>query len=193
MQHQSEFETFCYILAVPILLNSRWAAFISLPARDLGSAAALRLGSRQSSEAPTDDKPFRCRHPKPDSEHRFFVASGIGSAIRAGAIPIRRLRPPVLFDTLAKVKLDLVIDSKPLNVDIDDIVVALLAMRLNLSAGGDHRHAIARYLSENSSPWILSEEHMRRRVLRRAILDIADPALVIRHLMADDEPPTRST
>ncbi|MCG5078814.1 hypothetical protein [Paraburkholderia tagetis] len=83
-------------------------------------------------------------------------------------------------------KLELCIDSKPLNVEIDDVVAGLLAVRLNLPDSEDHRAALARYLSEKGEPWILDEEHMRRRVLRRLILDIADPALVIRHLMADE-------
>ena len=83
-------------------------------------------------------------------------------------------------------KLKLNIDSKPLDVDIDDVVAGLLAVRLDLPANADHQDAIARYLSEKGAPWILDEEHMRRRILRRLILDIADPALVIRHLMADE-------
>jgi len=82
-------------------------------------------------------------------------------------------------------KLKLNIDSKPLDIDIDDVVIGLLAVRLNLPAGADHQDAIALYLSEKGAPWILDEEHMRRRILRRLILDIADPALVIRYLMAD--------
>ena len=83
-------------------------------------------------------------------------------------------------------KLELFIDSKPLTVEIDDVVAGLLAVRLDLSAGEDNRDALARYLSEKGEPWILDEEHMRRRILRRLILDIADPALVIRHLTADE-------
>ncbi|MEM5314316.1 hypothetical protein [Paraburkholderia sp. JHI869] len=83
-------------------------------------------------------------------------------------------------------KLELYIDSKPLTVEIDDVVAALLAARLDLPAGADNQDALARYLSEKGEPWILDEEHMRRRILRRLILDIADPALVIRHLMADE-------
>ncbi|MEM5425306.1 MULTISPECIES: hypothetical protein [Paraburkholderia] len=85
-------------------------------------------------------------------------------------------------------KLELHIDSRPLDVEIDDVVAGLLAVRLNLPDGEDHRDALARYLSEKGKPWILDEEHMRRRILRRLILEIADPALVIRHLMADDSP-----
>ncbi|MCP3711542.1 hypothetical protein M3I54_32040 [Paraburkholderia sp. CNPSo 3274] len=82
-------------------------------------------------------------------------------------------------------KLELRIDSRPLDIEIDDVVAGLLAVRLGLPAGEDNRDALARYLSEKGEPWILDEEHMRRRILRRLILDIADPALVIRHLMAD--------
>ncbi|MDN7586059.1 hypothetical protein [Burkholderia seminalis] len=69
---------------------------------------------------------------------------------------------------------------------LDDVVAGLLAARLNLPAGTDHRDALARYLGKQGEPWSLDEEHMRRRILRRLILDIADPALVIRHLMAGE-------
>ncbi|KND57732.1 hypothetical protein BSCH_00870 [Candidatus Paraburkholderia schumanniana] len=82
-------------------------------------------------------------------------------------------------------KLTLTIESKPLEIEIDDVVAGLLAVRLNLSLDTDHRDAIERYLSEAGGPWTLDDDHMRRRVLRRLILDIADPALVIRYLMAD--------
>ncbi|MCP3716446.1 hypothetical protein [Paraburkholderia sp. CNPSo 3281] len=82
-------------------------------------------------------------------------------------------------------KLELRIDSRPLDIELDDVVAGLLAVRLGLPAGEDNRDVLARYLSEKGEPWILDEEHMRRRILRRLILDIADPALVIRHLMAD--------
>ncbi|WP_322103360.1 hypothetical protein [Paraburkholderia sp. J41] len=83
-------------------------------------------------------------------------------------------------------KLELCIDSKPLDMEIDDVVAGLLAARLNLPASADANDALARYLSEKGAPWILDENHMRRRILRRLILDIADPALVIRHLMDDE-------
>ena len=83
-------------------------------------------------------------------------------------------------------KLDLYIDSKPLDIEIDDVVVGLLAVRLDLPADANQQDALARYLSEKGAPWMLDEEHMRRRILRRLILDIADPALVIRHLMAEE-------
>ncbi|MFC5427972.1 hypothetical protein ACFPTO_03990 [Paraburkholderia denitrificans] len=83
-------------------------------------------------------------------------------------------------------KLELCIDSRPLDIEIDDVVAGLLAARLNLPDSEDHREALARYLGEKGAPWLLDEEHMRRRILRRLILDIADPALVIRHLMAEE-------
>jgi hypothetical protein len=83
-------------------------------------------------------------------------------------------------------KLKLNIDSKPLEVEIDDVVAGLLAVRLDLPAAADSQDALARYLSDKGAPWTLDEEHMRRRILRRLILDIADPALVIRHLIADE-------
>lgn len=82
-------------------------------------------------------------------------------------------------------KLQLHIDSKSLDIEIDDIVAALLAVRLDLPESTDIRSALAHYLGEKGSPWTLDEEHMRRRILRRLILDIADPALIIRHLMAE--------
>ncbi|WP_234775525.1 hypothetical protein [Paraburkholderia tropica] len=83
-------------------------------------------------------------------------------------------------------KLELHIDSRTLDVEIDDVVAGLLAARLNLPAGANQEVLLAGYLSEKGEPWTLDEEHMRRRVLRRLILDIADPALVIRHLIADE-------
>ncbi|GJH02835.1 hypothetical protein [Paraburkholderia terrae] len=83
-------------------------------------------------------------------------------------------------------KLQLFIDSKPLEIEIDDVVAGLLAVRLDLPANADSQAALARYLSEKGAPWILDEDHMRRRILRRLILDIADPSLVIRHLMTEE-------
>jgi len=83
-------------------------------------------------------------------------------------------------------KLELCIDSKRLDIELDDVVAGLLAARLNLPAGTDNRDALARYLGKQGEPWSLDEEHMRRRILRRLILDIPDPALVIRHLMAGE-------
>ncbi|CAM2158665.1 conserved protein of unknown function (plasmid) [Pararobbsia alpina] len=82
-------------------------------------------------------------------------------------------------------KLNLIIDSRPLDVEVDDVVASLLAVRLDLPAGAENRDALASYLSEKGAPWTLDEEHMRRRILRRLVLDIADPVLVMRHLMAD--------
>lgn len=83
-------------------------------------------------------------------------------------------------------KLQLFIDSKPLEIEIDDVVAGLLAVRLDLPTNADSQAALALYLSEKGAPWILDEDHMRRRILRRLILDIADPALVIRHLMTEE-------
>ncbi|AIO34518.1 hypothetical protein NUV26_00300 [Burkholderia pseudomultivorans] len=83
-------------------------------------------------------------------------------------------------------KLSLLIDSKPLDIEIDDVVAGLLSARLDLPAGHDNADALARYLSDKGQPWILDEEHMRKRIFRRLILDIADPSLIIRHLMADE-------
>lgn len=82
-------------------------------------------------------------------------------------------------------KLHLSIDSNALDIDIDDIVAGLLAARLELPAGGDNQVALERYLSDKGAPWTLDDEHMRRRIFRRLILDIADPTLIIHHLMAE--------
>ncbi|MBR8059568.1 hypothetical protein [Burkholderia dolosa] len=81
--------------------------------------------------------------------------------------------------------LTLAIDGKRLDVEIDDVVAGLLAARLDLPSHADHADAIARYLADAARPWTLDDEHMRRRVMRRLILDVADPALVIRYLMTD--------
>lgn len=81
--------------------------------------------------------------------------------------------------------LTLTIDGRKLSIELDDVVVGLLAARLDLPAGTDQREAVMRYLGEVGSPWMLDESHMRKRILRRLILDIADPALIVRHLMAD--------
>ncbi|WP_414442426.1 hypothetical protein [Burkholderia sp. 22PA0106] len=81
--------------------------------------------------------------------------------------------------------LKLIIDSKPLDIEVDDVIAGLLATRLNLPADIDHQEALVRYLGEKGEPWLLDEEHMRKRIFRRLILDVADPALVIRYLMAD--------
>ncbi|CAH2921515.1 MAG: hypothetical protein CPSOU_3884 [uncultured Paraburkholderia sp.] len=80
-------------------------------------------------------------------------------------------------------ELTLTIDSRPLTLELDDVVAGLLAVRLNLPSDTDTRAALCRYLSDAGGPWMLDENHMRKRILRRLlILDIADPALVIRYL-----------
>ena len=81
--------------------------------------------------------------------------------------------------------LTLTIDSRPLDFELDDVIAGLLAVRLNVPPGEDTRAAIGRYLGEVGGPWILDENHMRKRVLRRLILDIADPTLVVRYLMTE--------
>ncbi|CAG9215054.1 conserved hypothetical protein [Burkholderia vietnamiensis] len=86
-------------------------------------------------------------------------------------------------------KLQLSIDSKPLHIEIDDVVAGLLAARLGLPPDGDHRDAVARYLGDAAGPWTLDDAHMRKRVMRRLILDVADPTLVIQYLMADQSEP----
>jgi hypothetical protein len=92
---------------------------------------------------------------------------------------------PPFSGSIATMKLQLTIDAKHLDVEIDDVVAGLLAARLGLPEGADHRDALARHLSEVSAPWVLDDEHMRKRVLRRLILEIADPTLLMRHLMMD--------
>ncbi|AJP58106.1 hypothetical protein UC34_16280 [Pandoraea vervacti] len=82
-------------------------------------------------------------------------------------------------------QLKLIIDAKPLDIEIDDVIAGLLAIRLNLPAHADQQAAIVQYLSEKGAPWLLDEEHMRKRIFRRLILDVADPALIIRYLMVD--------
>lgn len=81
-------------------------------------------------------------------------------------------------------ELTLSIDGRPLSFELDDVVAGLLATRLNVPPGIDQREAIRGYLGEAGGPWMLDEDHMRRRVLRRLILDIADPTLIVRYLMA---------
>ena len=83
------------------------------------------------------------------------------------------------------VNLTLNIDSKPLPIEIDDVVAGLLATRLNVPHDADVSASLSRYLSDESAPWVLDEEHMRKRIFRRVILAVADPALVIRYLMAE--------
>ncbi|WP_174434200.1 hypothetical protein [Burkholderia metallica] len=82
-------------------------------------------------------------------------------------------------------KLELSIDFRPLHVELDDVIAGLLAARLGLPPDDDHRGAIGRYLGDAAGPWTLDDDHMRKRVMRRLILDIADPTLVIQYLMAD--------
>lgn len=41
---------------------------------------------------------------------------------------------------------------------------------------------ITRHLNDTAGPWTLDAEHMRARILRKVILDIADPALLLRYL-----------
>jgi len=82
-------------------------------------------------------------------------------------------------------ELTFTIDSRPLALELDDVVAGLLAARLNLPLNTDTRAALARYLSDAGGPWMLDENHMRKRIMRRLILDIADPALVIRYLMIE--------
>ncbi len=82
-------------------------------------------------------------------------------------------------------KLTLNIDSKSLPIEIDDVVAGLLATRLSVPYDANVGASLTRYLSEESGPWLLDEEHMRRRIFRRVILEVADPALVIRYLMAE--------
>ena len=82
-------------------------------------------------------------------------------------------------------ELTLTIDSRPLTLELDDVVAGLLAVRLNVPSDTDTRAALCRYLSDAGAPWMLDENHMRKRILRRLILDIADPALVIRYLMIE--------
>jgi len=82
-------------------------------------------------------------------------------------------------------KLTLTIDGKALDLDLDDVIAGLLAARLNLPAGADTTSMLRDYLGDVGSPWMLDENHMRKRILRRLILDIADPALIVRYLMAE--------
>jgi hypothetical protein len=83
-------------------------------------------------------------------------------------------------------KLDLTIDTRSLSVELDDVIVGLLAVRLGLLSEGEAlREAVSRHLSDVGGPWVLDENHMRKRILRRLILEIADPALVIRFLMLE--------
>jgi len=82
-------------------------------------------------------------------------------------------------------ELKLTIDGKTLDLELDDVVAGLLAARLNVPACANLRDVIRDYLGDAGGPWMLDENHMRKRILRRLILDIADPALIVRYLMAD--------
>jgi len=82
-------------------------------------------------------------------------------------------------------ELRLTIDGRALDLELDDVIAGLLAARLNLPAAANIRDAIRDYLGEAGGPWMLDENHMRKRILRRLILDIADPALIVRYLMAE--------
>ncbi|KWE50023.1 hypothetical protein WL76_21595 [Burkholderia ubonensis] len=83
-------------------------------------------------------------------------------------------------------KLNLTIDSTPLSMELDDVLAGLLAVRLDAPLEADAmRDAISRHLSDVGGPWLLDEDHMRNRILRRLVLEIADPALVARYLMIE--------
>jgi len=83
-------------------------------------------------------------------------------------------------------KLNLTIDSTPLSIELDDVLAGLLAVRLDAPLEADAmRDAISRHLSDVGGPWLLDEDHMRNRILRRLILEIVDPALVVRYLMIE--------
>ncbi|CAH2810397.1 MAG: hypothetical protein CBARDMAM_6028 [uncultured Caballeronia sp.] len=58
------------------------------------------------------------------------------------------------------------IDGRAVSIELDDVVAGLLAARLDLPAGADQRGAISNYLSEVGSPWMLDENHMRKRIPR---------------------------
>lgn len=60
--------------------------------------------------------------------------------------------------------LKLIIDSKPLDIEVDDVIAGLLATRLNLPAGTHQQEALARHLGEKGTPWLLDDEHMRKRI-----------------------------
>ncbi|RQS63571.1 hypothetical protein DID96_29625 [Burkholderia sp. Bp8963] len=83
-------------------------------------------------------------------------------------------------------KLNLTIDSTPLSIELDDVLARLLAVRLDAPLEADAmRDAISRHLSDVGGPWMLDEDHMRNRIVRRLILEIVDPALVVRYLMIE--------
>ncbi|NIE82392.1 MULTISPECIES: hypothetical protein [unclassified Burkholderia] len=81
-------------------------------------------------------------------------------------------------------KLSLTIESRSLDLELDDVVAGLFAIRLDLPPALGHslQESLTRHLNETTGPWTLDANHMRRRILRKIILDIADPALLIRYL-----------
>lgn len=102
------------------------------------------------------------------------------------ASPRRSLLRRTQFPYLVNMKLNLTIDSMPLSMELDDVIAGLLAVRLDAPSEGDAmRDAISRHLSDVGGPWLLDEDHMRNRILRRLILEIVDPALVVRYLMIE--------
>ncbi|MFM0234329.1 hypothetical protein [Paraburkholderia sediminicola] len=48
--------------------------------------------------------------------------------------------------------LTLTIDSRPLTVELDDVIAGLLAVRLNLPPDTDTRAVLCRYLSDTGGP-----------------------------------------
>ena len=52
-------------------------------------------------------------------------------------------------------ELTLTIDSRPLTLELDDVVAGLLAVRLNLPSDADTRAALCRYLSDAGGPGML--------------------------------------
>ncbi|WP_186129127.1 hypothetical protein [Burkholderia gladioli] len=81
-------------------------------------------------------------------------------------------------------KLSLTIDSNPLDIELDEVVAGLLGVRLGLppAPAAALQAPITRHLNDTAGPWTLDAEHMRARILRKVILDIADPALLLRYL-----------
>ncbi|GJH13332.1 hypothetical protein CBA19CS11_30860 [Caballeronia novacaledonica] len=54
-------------------------------------------------------------------------------------------------------KLELRIDSKPLEVELDDVIAALLARRLDLPDDANLEDALARYLARKVRPGCLTK------------------------------------
>jgi hypothetical protein len=104
----------------------------------------------------------------------------------AGAVPDDESRGYMGSNRRQGMKLDLAIDTQSLNVELDDVIVGLLAVRLGLPSEGEAwREAVSCHLGDVGGPWMLDENHMRKRILRRLILEVADPALMIRYLMIE--------